>query len=220
MEVSPENDSMGEDSKKSDNSGADIFDFHESSTRRYDYTCNALKEILFRTSELYEMEVHQLAFALDIFSIEEYGQEILGVSYTPDYHGVYSREVSLSLQDLANNDEIEAKTVIYKGRSIVKCNRKEEVQMDDLSSEEAEDLKSIVFYVLSDIKGDFDTSVGIRKWVRNHRARNNADFGEKIDLDAYLDDIHEQNRSRSFSEPNYESLPLPENPSLFEDNDE
>lgn len=151
-----------------------------------------LKQLLFITDGLYEIEIHQLVYNIDLLILENYERRILDVEYTPDYHGVYSVNVSMALQKLSESHEIEAIADRYEGEPVTRYNRSKPVQID-------KDLGLVIDKVLSEIdRCDMESLI---KRSREQWARENTDFGESIDLTGYRKRIKSNE-----AEPTFDSL--------------
>lgn len=162
-----------------------------------EHSSDVLKEILLKTDGLYEIEVHQLSYLSDVFSVENSDDVLLDVEYTPDYYGVFSDEISRSLQQLAESGEVQAVADMFDEAPIAKYDRKRSTNGD-------EDLTHVVEYVLSELDHyDIQEIIELNK---SHSPRNNTSFGEAINFKQYKQNIDDGTVEPVFKEPSNEAV--------------
>lgn len=150
---------------------------------------DVLNALLFRGDGLYEIEVHQLAYLIDVFAVEKYQTPVLGVAYTPNPNGVYSADLSLKLDKLAQDDHVRSIPELYDGDLIAVYNRTEPVKSE-------RGLKRLVDEVLTQTSPS--NSEQLTEVVKNHSARSSTTYGELIDLEAYGQTIQTSEADRLF----------------------
>lgn len=171
--LSPQGASMGSPPDTGSDDGG-VYPSREDSEGLNDRSSRIIGGLLYNTDGLYEIEIHQLAYNLDVFSLEYFGDRLLDAQYKPDYHGVYSEDISIGLQSLSDQGEIEPTADMYEGELVTRYDRTKEVKVDEPTAQ-------IIRHVLSELE-DFNMDDLINR-TRDHWAREKTEFGEQIPLD-------------------------------------
>lgn len=168
---------VNEDTSNSDTvEGEGEYDLRESIEDYSETNETILKYMLFRTDGIIEISVHQLAYSIDVLSVNENNEQLLDAEYTPDHHGVYSTEISRQLQHLAENGEIETLSDMYQGELITRYNKSDHV--DDID----ESQKCIIEHILSESNERVGDPSELVEIVRKHPTRKSTEFGQTIEL--------------------------------------
>ena len=163
---------------RSDNSPASSGSSYESVQECDDGSKSIINEVLYNRGGIYEIELHQLVFNIDVYAIKHNGEKLTEFEYTPDHHGVYSETLSSSVQELAEAREIEAIADMYQGEIMPRYNRAEPVEI-------ADDTQSTIRSAIDMIGEKSNNIHELVDFTRQDPARNETDFGDTIRLENY-----------------------------------